>query len=131
VQVDPRLTPVWPRITCAWFCRLNLQYDEPLSNFAFNFNLCPNTEEEKASYNNLYAQEQRASPRRIEELMELVLVAVGPGGCCPPPHQMHFDPSFLEFYDILLRGEQHLPGLGGATSSTCLRPSSLEFNGIL
>ena len=33
------------------------------------------SEEEKASYENLYAQEQRAAPRRIEELMELVLAA--------------------------------------------------------
>jgi len=32
-------------------------------------------EEEKASYENLYAQEQRAAPRRIEELMDLVKAA--------------------------------------------------------
>ena len=30
-----------PRVHRAWFQRLNLQYDELLSNFAFHFNLCP------------------------------------------------------------------------------------------
>jgi len=39
VQVDTRLTPVRPRVDRAWFQRLKLDYDEPLSNFAFNFNL--------------------------------------------------------------------------------------------
>jgi len=36
VQVDPRLTPCQKR---AWFHRFKLEHDEPLSSFAFNFNL--------------------------------------------------------------------------------------------
>jgi argininosuccinate synthase len=34
-----RFTPCWPWVDCAWSPRLKLQYDEPLSNFAVNFNL--------------------------------------------------------------------------------------------
>jgi len=33
------LTPCWPRVDRAWFQRLKLNYDEPLSNCAFNSNL--------------------------------------------------------------------------------------------
>jgi len=33
------LTPGWPRVESAWFQRLKLKCDEPLSIFAFNFNL--------------------------------------------------------------------------------------------
>ena len=34
-----RFTLVETRVERAWFRRLTLKYDEPLSNFAFNFNL--------------------------------------------------------------------------------------------
>jgi hypothetical protein len=34
-----RLNPVEARVGSTWFQRLKLRYDEPLSNFAFNFNL--------------------------------------------------------------------------------------------
>ena len=33
------LTPGWTRVGRAWFQRLKLKYDEPLSNVAFSFNL--------------------------------------------------------------------------------------------
>ena len=33
------LTPGCPRVDRAWCQRLKLKYDEPLSSFAFNFNL--------------------------------------------------------------------------------------------
>ena len=36
-----RLSPGSPRVDRAWFQRLKLKYDVPLSNFAFNFNLQP------------------------------------------------------------------------------------------
>jgi Leucine-rich repeat (LRR) protein len=39
VQVDPMLTPGWPRDGRAGFQRLKLQYDEPISDFGYNFNL--------------------------------------------------------------------------------------------
>ena len=38
VQVDPGLTPRLPPPRPAWFQRLNLKYDAPLSNFAFKCN---------------------------------------------------------------------------------------------
>ena len=34
-----RLTPGCPCVDCAWVQRLNPKYGEPLSKFAFNFNL--------------------------------------------------------------------------------------------
>jgi hypothetical protein len=34
-----RLNPLKPRVESAWFQRLKLGYDEPLSRFAFNFDL--------------------------------------------------------------------------------------------
>jgi len=39
VRVDPKLNTRCTRIDRAWYRRLKLKYDEPLSNFAFNFNL--------------------------------------------------------------------------------------------
>jgi len=33
-----RFTPVEARVESAWFQRLQLSYEEPLSTFAFNFN---------------------------------------------------------------------------------------------
>ena len=43
VQVDPRLTPGWTQLARAWFQSLNVKYDVPVSNFAFNSNLRPST----------------------------------------------------------------------------------------
>ena len=40
-----RLNPVEARFERDWFQCLKLTYDEPLSNFAFNFNLCRYTTE--------------------------------------------------------------------------------------
>jgi len=47
-----------------------------------------------------------------------VLQRVGPGEYRPPRHQTYFEPSLLELFDILCRGEQYLRPFGGATSFT-------------
>ena len=44
----PLLFPGGPRLDCASFQRLNLTYDEALSNVALNFNLRRYTKEEAA-----------------------------------------------------------------------------------
>jgi hypothetical protein len=38
-QVDPMLTLIWTRVTCAWLKSLMLKCDDPLSNSSFDFNL--------------------------------------------------------------------------------------------
>ena len=65
---------------------------------------------------------------------QYLLRGLGPGKHRPPRHTTRCEPSFMELYGNLRRGEQHLAGpcrCFGPLQRHAFDPSFLELNGIL
>jgi len=105
VQVDP----IKPKLKLPRTKRLKLQCDEPLSKFAFKFNLrrytmaraaCLNGCGWTAPINDFLDDTSDHSSINNKRRRE-----VGPGIFFSPRHPKHLEQSFIELNDILRRGE--------------------------
>jgi hypothetical protein len=78
--MKPNNEPMKPMMKASGTLLLKLRSDEPLSNFAFNFNLCHDHEDWNAW--------KAANGMDPDDL-----TAVGTGICCLPRRRMSLDPS--------------------------------------